>query len=78
MPRLLQRLTAGNVHEAIERQPAITRQFADILDFVFEFDELKMANSSIQNDFSYYRRTMNRMKMSRQVLLSINGRTHAK
>jgi len=67
VPRLLEKLGKSNVQQSIETQPALTRLFADILDFVFEFDELKMANPSIQNDFSYYRRTMNRLKSSRNV-----------
>ena len=33
-----------------------------MLDFVIRFDELKMGKASIQNDFSFYRRSMNRMK----------------
>ncbi len=34
----------------------------NMLDFVIRFDELKMGKASIQNDFSFYRRSMNRMK----------------
>ncbi len=33
-----------------------------MLDFVIRFDELKMGKATIQNDFSFYRRSMNRMK----------------
>merc|ERR1711916_92279 len=39
-------------------------QFAEILQFVLKFDDLKMNNPAIQNDFSYYRRTLNRLKMN--------------
>src|SRR5262249_15212705 len=43
VPRLLERLCGkGDVNGALERQPALARLFADILDFVFEFDELKV------------------------------------
>ncbi|KAI9591350.1 hypothetical protein BDF19DRAFT_455363 [Syncephalis fuscata] len=57
------------VYRSLERQPALTRLFADIMDFIFEFDDLKMANPAIQNDFSYYRRTLNRLKMSSQMAM---------
>ena len=31
---------------------------------MLKFDDLKMSNPAIQNDFSYYRRTLSRMKMN--------------
>ncbi|XP_003389590.1 PREDICTED: protein FAM49A-like [Amphimedon queenslandica] len=49
--------------EHLEKQQAITKQLAHILDFTLAFDDLKMGNPQIQNDFSYYRRTLNRRKM---------------
>jgi hypothetical protein len=61
--------------EHLEKQQAITKQLAHILDFTLAFDELKMSNPQIQNDFSYYRRTMNRRKMVRLSVIGIyNGR----
>jgi len=39
-----------------------TKQVGQIFDFVFHFDEAKMVNPAIQNDFSYYRRVLGRMK----------------
>ncbi|ELT88316.1 hypothetical protein CAPTEDRAFT_148019 [Capitella teleta] len=48
----------------LESQQALFKQFAEILDFVLKFDDLKMTNPAIQNDFSYYRRTLSRMKMT--------------
>lgn len=35
---------------------------AKIFDFAFHFDEKKMVKPAIQNDFSYYRRVLGRMK----------------
>lgn len=49
--------------EHLEKQQAVTKQFAEILHFTLSFDDLKMTNPAIQNDFSYYRRTLNRRKM---------------
>lgn len=46
----------------LETQQALVKQFAGILDFVLKFDDLKMLNPSIQNDFSYYRRTISRLR----------------
>jgi hypothetical protein len=43
---------------------ALAKQFAELLQFVLAFDEQKLKNPSIQNDFSYYRRTLSRLKMN--------------
>ncbi|ORX94737.1 DUF1394-domain-containing protein [Basidiobolus meristosporus CBS 931.73] len=64
VPELLHPLCQGNANQNIEKHQALAKLFADILDFVFEFDELKMANPAIQNDFSYYRRSLSRLKMT--------------
>jgi len=49
--------------QAISAHPALAKQLAQVFDFVIRFDDLKMVNPAIQNDFSYYRRTLNRMKL---------------
>ncbi|XP_027024883.1 CYFIP-related Rac1 interactor B [Tachysurus fulvidraco] len=48
----------------LEQEQALARQFAEILHFTLLFDELKMTNPAIQNDFSYYRRTLSRMRIN--------------
>ncbi|KAM8839280.1 CYFIP-related Rac1 interactor B-like isoform 2-T2 [Synchiropus picturatus] len=48
----------------LEQKQALARQFAQILHFTLRFDELKMTNPAIQNDFSYYRRTISRMRIN--------------
>jgi hypothetical protein len=40
----------------------LAKQLADILDFVLRFDDAKMINPAIQNDFSYYRRSLSKQK----------------
>lgn len=47
--------------EHLREQQALVKQLAHIIDFVSKFDELKMLNPSIQNDFSFYRRTISRI-----------------
>lgn len=47
--------------DSLESHQALAKQFALILDFVLAFDDLKMTNPSIQNDFSFYRRMRNRV-----------------
>lgn len=42
------------------------KQLAEILEFVLKFDEHKMKTPAIQNDFSYYRRTLTRASLARQ------------
>jgi len=62
--KLLLALCAEDPMTSLHAKQALAKQFAEILHFVLKFDELKMSNPAIQNDFSYYRRTLNRMKMS--------------
>jgi len=52
--------------KAVGDRLSTTRQLAAIFDFVFHFDEAKMINPAIQNDFSYYRRVLGRMKDKKQ------------
>ncbi|RIA95827.1 hypothetical protein C1645_688549 [Glomus cerebriforme] len=66
-PKLLKILCEGNVRKNIEQYQALTKLLAEILDFVFEFDYLKMKTPSIQNDFSYYRRTLSRGKLANEI-----------
>uniref|UniRef100_A0A672PUF8 Protein FAM49A-like n=1 Tax=Sinocyclocheilus grahami TaxID=75366 RepID=A0A672PUF8_SINGR len=48
----------------LEREQALAKQFAEILHFTLRFDELKMRIPAIQNDFSYYRRTISRNRLN--------------
>eukprot|EP00730_Choanoeca_flexa_P003097 TRINITY_DN11288_c0_g3_i1.p1 TRINITY_DN11288_c0_g3~~TRINITY_DN11288_c0_g3_i1.p1 ORF type:complete len:325 (+),score=91.98 TRINITY_DN11288_c0_g3_i1:85-1059(+) len=65
LPPLLEALCSQTpATEVMAEKQALSKQLAEILRFVLKFDDLKMNNSAIQNDFSYYRRTLNRMKMN--------------
>ena len=46
----------------VEEYQSIVKQFAKLLEFVLIFDECKMETPALQNDFSYYRRTSQRMR----------------
>ncbi|KND02994.1 uncharacterized protein SPPG_02067 [Spizellomyces punctatus DAOM BR117] len=63
-PRLMAFLCTGDVMRNLEVRQATAKQLADVLHFVSLFDELKMGNPNVQNDFSYYRRTLSRMRMA--------------
>lgn len=68
-PKLLQQLFVpsgdnGNLKQSLEGQQALAKQLADIFDFALRFDDAKMVNPAIQNDFSYYRRSLSRMKLN--------------
>ena len=39
-------------------QQAIAKRLAEVFDFVLKFDELKMLRPGLQNDFSFYRRSL--------------------
>jgi len=65
-PKLLTALCQDDPKTNLEKRQALAKQFADVFDFVLRFDDLKMLNPAIQNDFSYYRRSLNRMKLSKK------------
>ncbi|KAK4513432.1 uncharacterized protein ATC70_005433 [Mucor velutinosus] len=58
----------GGTTKDLDRHPGLTRLFAEILDFVFEFDHLKIRNPTLQNDFSFYRRTLQRGRAAESTL----------
>jgi len=64
-PKLLVALCKTDPKQNIKSQQALAKQMADVFDFVLRFDDLKMVNPAIQNDFSYYRRTLNRKKITK-------------
>lgn len=68
MPKILGQLCSGNLSptQHLETQQALVKQLAEILEFVLKFDEHKMKTPAIQNDFSYYRRTLTRASLTRQ------------
>jgi len=68
VPKILGQLCSGNLSptQHLETQQALVKQLAEILEFVLKFDEHKMKTPAIQNDFSYYRRTLTRASLVRQ------------
>ncbi|KAG2198223.1 hypothetical protein INT46_008615 [Mucor plumbeus] len=66
LPKLLGVLCQGDVSKNLERNQGLAKLFAELLDFVFEFDHLKMRSPTLQNDFSYYRRMLQRGRYSSQ------------
>ncbi|KAI8058971.1 uncharacterized protein B0P05DRAFT_277397 [Gilbertella persicaria] len=64
LPKLLSVLCEGDVNKNLEKNQGLARLFAELLDFVFEFDRLKMQSPTLQNDFSYYRRMLQRGRYS--------------
>ncbi|KAG9071822.1 Protein fam49a [Linnemannia hyalina] len=64
LPQILQTLCIGDVNKNLEKHQTLAKILCQLLDFVFEFDSLKMKTPQIQNDFSYYRRCLSRGKLS--------------
>jgi len=60
--KLLVFVCKGDPAVVLPAHLATARQLIQMFDFIIRFDELKMSKASIQNDFSFYRRSMNRMK----------------
>lgn len=56
--------TSEDIAIRLTNYQATANLLSRILIFVLDCDEIKMTNPSIQNDFSYYRRTLSRMKLS--------------
>ncbi|OZJ05827.1 hypothetical protein BZG36_00942 [Bifiguratus adelaidae] len=76
MPQLLLVLCEGDVGRNLQANPALSTLVASVLDFTFEFDYLKMCNATLQNDFSYYRRLLQRerhLQFKAQKTAVING-----
>ncbi|KAI9268297.1 hypothetical protein BDA99DRAFT_505438 [Phascolomyces articulosus] len=73
VPRILDVLCQGEVGKNLEKHQGLTKLFADILDFVFEFDHLKMRSPTLQNDFSYYRRMLQRGRYSGRQSMADDG-----
>ena len=67
-PRLLVTLCKDSPKANLANLQSLAKQMANVFDFVLRFDDLKMVNPAIQNDFSYYRRTLNKMKLSKKDL----------
>jgi len=62
-PRLLAPLCKVAESEGtLENQTALAKQLCDLFNFVLQFDDKKMTNPHIQNDFSYFRRSMGKLK----------------
>ena len=76
LPTLFEPLCSDTPIESIVENMGTVRILGDILNFALRFDDLKMVNPAIQNDFSYYRRTLSRLKLSKQstgVSLHVTG-----
>eukprot|EP01097_Dermamoeba_algensis_P006210 TRINITY_DN3897_c0_g1_i1.p2 TRINITY_DN3897_c0_g1~~TRINITY_DN3897_c0_g1_i1.p2 ORF type:complete len:313 (-),score=44.74 TRINITY_DN3897_c0_g1_i1:212-1150(-) len=65
-PKLISALCRNDPRAQLSGQQSLAKKLADVFDFVLQFDGAKTTNPSIQNDFSYYRRSLNRMKLSKQ------------
>lgn len=66
-PKLLVALCDGDAQHNIASNQALVKQFAEVLSFGFRFDESKMVKPAIQNDFSYYRRVLTRMRAAQRM-----------
>lgn len=69
VPQLLHALCVGgtSAEQRLTNKQALAKQFAEVLHFTLKFDDLKMTNPNIQNDFSYYRRTLSRKRIASEV-----------
>lgn len=63
-PVLLTSLCLTNADIPLSQRSATVQLLARVFHFAFHFDELKMVTPAIQNDFSYYRRVLSRLRNS--------------
>ncbi|KAJ3392315.1 Protein fam49a [Lobulomyces angularis] len=61
--KAIQFFAQGSVLENLEKYQATAKKLSEILYICAQFDEIKISNPNIQNDFSYYRRTLSKMRM---------------
>lgn len=59
---LIKVLCEGDPIENLKQYQALARKFADVIHFAIVFDDLKMGKPDIQNDFSFYRRSLPKIK----------------
>jgi len=64
-PNLLSTLCKNDPQQTIGQLQALTKQLAEVFDFVLRFDDMKMVNPGIQNDFSFYRRSRNQRRINK-------------
>ncbi|KAL1924191.1 uncharacterized protein VTP21DRAFT_7226 [Calcarisporiella thermophila] len=65
LPEILDVLCHDDARRDLEKHQDLARVLAHILDFAFEFDQIKMNTPGMQNDFSYYRRMLSRGRPGR-------------
>jgi len=64
-PKLLTPLCSVAEEEgSLKNQTALAKLLCDLFNFILIFDDRKMVNPHIQNDFSYFRRSMPKLKSS--------------
>lgn len=51
-----------SARQHLECQQALIKQLAELIDFVLEWDDAKMANGSMVNDLSYYKRNRSKTR----------------
>jgi len=68
VPQLLHALcvSGASAVDRLTNKQALAKQFAEVLHFTLKFDDLKLTNPNIQNDFSYYRRTLSRKRIANE------------
>jgi hypothetical protein len=56
---------------SLSNKEALASQLAHVFDFVLRFDDAKIVMPDLQNDFSYYRRTLHRMKAKQDANIKV-------
>ncbi len=57
------------------RKQALARQIGEVIEFALKFDGIKMMKPAIQNDFSYYRRSMGKRELDELTVSSEDANT---
>eukprot|EP00742_Colponemidia_sp_Colp-10_P000692 GILJ01000753.1.p1 GENE.GILJ01000753.1~~GILJ01000753.1.p1 ORF type:complete len:316 (+),score=47.54 GILJ01000753.1:39-986(+) len=77
LPKLLAKLSqwssadsASDAAATLSNQQAIAKQMADLLNFLICFDEMKMRQPALQNDFAFYKRNFARISRMFDVTVS--------
>lgn len=64
---LIQHVCVDDPFLSLPEHLMTAKLIVNMFDFIIKFDEIKMGKASIQNDFSFYRRSVNRMRRGESV-----------
>lgn len=73
LENLSQKVPPGKRFAQLSSRPGLTNQLTGILDFALKFDQIRVTRFHVSNDFSYYKRLLNKFKETHGELIKYDG-----